>query len=198
LLDLARSNGIGQGSVLATLLVAVIVLDQATKWWGWRHVPDTIINTGGDWIVGNTIGAWYEDSFTGKLLDILDAGIVTVAVSILARGRRPAGVLISGALMMGGWGSNLLDRLGMHHLTAPGSSRGAVDFIQIGDETYNVADFVIGAATLMFLLALCFLGWQATDRSEAHPKRHRARISTFAGAACVVAVLALRAASYSG
>jgi hypothetical protein len=75
--------------------------------------------------------------------------------------------------MMGGWGSNLLDRLGMHHLTAPGSVRGVIDFITIGDECYNVADFVIGAATVLFLLALGFLGWRATDRSVAHPTCHR-------------------------
>ena len=188
--------------MLVALLMAVIVLDQATKWWGWRHAPHTIINTGGDWIVGSTVGAWYENSVTGKLLDILDVGIVSVALSVLARGRRPTGVLISGALMMGGWGSNLLDRLGMHHLTAPGSGRGAIDFIGIGDQCYNLADFVIGTATLMFLLALGFLGWQTTDRSASHQMRQRwrarARISTCAGAACVVAIVALRAHTYAG
>jgi len=37
---------------------------------------------------------------------------------------------VPGALVIGGWSSNLLDRLGMHYWTAPGSVRGAVDFIE--------------------------------------------------------------------
>src|SRR5436305_10863179 len=96
-IDCPRRNGIGQGPVIVALLVAAIVLDQATKWWGWRHVPDAIINTGGDWLVGNTVGAWYENSMTGKLLDILDVVVVSTALSVLVRGRRPTGVLVSGA-----------------------------------------------------------------------------------------------------
>jgi hypothetical protein len=79
---------------------------------------------------------------------------------VLVRHRRPALVLLSGALMLGGWGSNLLDRLGMHQLTAPGGPRGAVDFILVGSQYYNIADFVIAAATPMFLLAVGYQGWR--------------------------------------
>ena len=55
--------------------------------------------------------------------------------------------------MTGGWVSNLLDRLGIHHWTAPGSVRGVVDFMHIGAHYYNVADFFIIGCTPLFLLA---------------------------------------------
>ena len=55
--------------------------------------------------------------------------------------------------MTGGWGSNLLDRLGIHYWTAPNSVCGAVDFIDIGGYYYNVADFFIISCTPLFLLA---------------------------------------------
>jgi lipoprotein signal peptidase len=69
--------------------------------------------------------------------------------------------------MLGGWGSNLLDRLGMHYWTAPGSVRGVVDFIRITGASYNVADLFIIGATPLFLLAVVFPGPRATDRRAA-------------------------------
>ncbi|MCW2510509.1 MAG: hypothetical protein JWP68_3657 [Modestobacter sp.] len=52
----------------------------------------------------------------------------TIAIGLLVRRRRRRqAVLVAGARMIGGWGSNLLDRLGLHRATAPGSARGAVD-----------------------------------------------------------------------
>jgi lipoprotein signal peptidase len=44
---------------------AVIVLDQLFKWWAWQHVSGAGINSGGDVLVGPTIGAWYTDPVTG-------------------------------------------------------------------------------------------------------------------------------------
>ena len=41
------------------LIAAVAVLDQAAKWWAWRQVPWTKINSGGDILVGTTVGGWY-------------------------------------------------------------------------------------------------------------------------------------------
>jgi hypothetical protein len=52
----------------------VIVLDQATKWWAWRHVPGAIINYGGDSFVGDRVGGWYAGPVTGALLDFADVG----------------------------------------------------------------------------------------------------------------------------
>jgi hypothetical protein len=121
--------------VVLTLVVAVVLLDQAAKWWAWRHVWWTRINSGGDVLVGPTIGAWYAGPVTGALLDLLDFGLLSIAVSVLARCRATAAVGVPGALMTGGWGSNLFDRLGMHYWTAPGSVRGVVDFIYTASTT---------------------------------------------------------------
>jgi lipoprotein signal peptidase len=191
--------------VLAPLAV-VVVLDQATKWWAWRHVSWTRINSGGDVLVGHTIGAWYAGPVTGALLDLLDFGLLSIAVSVLARSRAPAAVGVLGALMTGGWGSNLLDRLGMHYLTAPGSVRGAVDFIHIGRHYYNAADFIIIGCTPLFLLAAGYQGVRAARRPVAAGSvppparsrlRARARIPALAGAGLIL-VVALGAANYGG
>jgi lipoprotein signal peptidase len=194
--------------VLAVLAV-VIVLDQATKWWAWRHVPDTTINSGGDALVGATVSRWYADPVRGALLDLLGFGLLSAAVWVLVRRRRPARVLVTGALMIGGWSSNLLDRLGMHYWTAPGSVRGAVDFIHLGQCYYNFADFFIVGATAAFLLGILFLG----RRAETTPatigslaptlhQRPRARAvmrtSAFAGAAGLVVVVGLGATNHDG
>jgi lipoprotein signal peptidase len=163
-----RREGLGQLQVLFALVAAVVVVDQATKWWGWRH-GGAIINPGGNWLVGRTIGGWYADPVAGPLLDLLSVGLVSIALSVLLRGRRPALVLASGALMMGGWASNLLDRLGMHHTTAPGSGRGAVDFIHISHYYYNFGDFFVIGATPLFLLSIAFLGWRRLHLIDCQP-----------------------------
>jgi lipoprotein signal peptidase len=192
-------------AVLA-LLSAVVVLDQATKWWAWRYVPGTKINSGGDLFVGHTIGAWYAGPVTGALLDVLDFGLVSITVWVLTRCRAPASVCIPGALMIGGWGSNLLDRLGLHYWTAPGSVRGAVDFIHIGGYYYNLADFFIIGCTPLFLLAAAYQGLCAArrpvaSRTELPPARGRARarllIPPLVGTG-LISVVMLGAAHYGG
>src|SRR5487761_910839 len=75
----------------------------------------------------------------------------------------------------------LLDRLGTHYWTAPGSVRGVVDFIHIGGHYYNVADFFIIGCTPLFLLAAGYQGVRATRRPAAAgsvppPARRRARV----------------------
>jgi lipoprotein signal peptidase len=166
--------------VVLALLAGVVVLDQAAKWWAWRHFSWTRINSGGDVLTGRAIGAWYAGPVTGVLLDLVDFGLLSVAVSVLARGRAAAAVAVPGALMTGGWGSNLLDRLGTHYWTAPGSVRGVVDFIHIGGHYYNVADFFIIGCTPLFLLAAGYRGVRAARRPAAAgsvppPARSRAR-----------------------
>jgi lipoprotein signal peptidase len=190
--------------VVLALLAVVVVLDQAAKWWAWRHVPWTRINSGGDVLVGRTIGAWYVGPVTGALLDLLDFGLLSIAVSVLARRRAPAAVAVSGALMTGGWGSNLLDRLGAHYWTAPGSVRGAVDFIPIGRYYYNFADLFIIGCTPLFLLAAGWQGVRATRRSAMAGSvpppvrsRGRGRFAVLAGAGLIL-VVALGAANYGG
>jgi lipoprotein signal peptidase len=192
------------------LLAMVIVLDQATKWWAWRHVPWVRINPGGDLLVGHTISEWYVSPVSGTLLDVLNFGLLSIAVTVFARCRAPGFVVVPGTLMIAGWSSNLLDRLGMHYWTAPGSVRGAVDFIHIGSYFYNVADLFIIAWTPLFVLAAGYWGvrsaWRSAWRSVAvrsQPSRlgsrvrARMRIPALAGASLILAV-ALGAASYGG
>jgi lipoprotein signal peptidase len=192
--------------VVLALLAAVVVVDQAVKWWAWRHVPWTKINSGGDVLVGPLIGTWYAGRVTGALLDLLDFGLLSIAVSLLARRQTTAAVWVPGALMTGGWGSNLLDRLGFHYWTAPGSVRGVVDFIHISGYYYNLADFFIIGCTPLFLLAAGYRGVRAAirpvaPRSAPSPARSRARawlrIPAVASAGLIL-VVALGAAKYGG
>jgi lipoprotein signal peptidase len=204
-----RNDKLRRRSIVLALLAAVVILDQATKWWAWRHASDPIINDGGDALVGATIGRWYADPVTGALFDFVDVGLLGIAISVLVRRRRPALVVAAGALMVGGWGSNLLDRLGMHYWTAPGSVRGAVDFIHLGNAYYNIADFFIIGATPLFLLAAgaSYLGRRATKTpapagsvtaTRQYRPRTRTRMSVLAGAVGLVVVVGIGAANFGG
>ena len=197
-----------QSIVVLALLAAVVALDQAAKWWAWRHISWTEINSGGDILVGRTIGAWYANPVSGALLDLVDFGLLSLAVSVLARCRATAAVVVPGALMTGGWVSNLLDRLGTHYWTAPGSVRGAVDFIHIGGHFYNIADFFIIGCTPLFLLTGGYQAVRAVRRPAAARSvpasargrarvRARMRIPLLAGAS-LISVVVLGAASYGG
>ena len=188
----------GRSSVLlaAGLLAAVVLLDQTAKWWGWRHAPEAIINAGGTWTVGSVVSGWYSGPVTGALLDLLDFGLLSLAGFFLVWRRRPVHVLVPGALMIGGWSSNLLDRLGMHDVTAPGSVRGAVDFVHLGPYYWNLADFVIIAATVLFLLALCVQGGSRAvpNPSVAARRRYGSRVRTRARTVATVVGLVVLAA----
>lgn len=200
-----------RGLVVA-LIAAVVLLDQALKWWAWRHLPWTTINSGGDALVGQRIGSLYAGPVTGALLDLLDFGLVSIAVWGLTRCRVSAAVSVPGALMVGGWGSNLLDRLGIHYWTAPDSVRGAVDFILIDAHYYNIADFFIIGCTPLFLLGVGYQGVRAAmrpaagrsvpppARSNARVRvgvRARMRIPALAGAGLIL-VVAFGAVNYGG
>lgn len=193
-----------------TLIAVVVVLDQAVKWWAWRHVPWTRINSGGDVLVGRGVGAWWAAPVRGALLDLLDFALLSLAVSVLARRRTALVVTVPGALVLGGWCSNLLDRLGLHYWTAPGSVRGVVDFFHLHGHYYNIADAFIIVGTPLFLLAAAYQAARALRRpAEARPApapaRGRApariwarlRILALAGAGLVL-VVALGAAKYGG
>ena len=206
-IDVERKDRYRQPSLLLTALSAVIVLDQVTKWWGWRHVSLAIVNPGGDFLVGRTISGWYAGQVSGALLDLVSFGALSTAVSVLVRRRRPVLVTVSGAVMIGGWSSNLLDRLGLHYWTAPGSARGAVDFLPFVHHMTNVADFAIGGATLVFVLAVGCVGRRSAYRSAAvravlRPRNHRPRrrrvILAFAGALCLITAVVAGAVNNTG
>jgi lipoprotein signal peptidase len=201
-----RKGALRQRPMALVTLTIAIVIDQVTKWWAWRHVSDTIINYGGDVLVGRRVGGWYADPVGGALLDLLGFGLLSTAVAVLLRRRRPAMVLVPGALVIGGWGSNLLDRLGLHYWTAPGSMRGAMDFIHLGRDYYNFADFFIIGGTLLFVLGIGRLARRAENRpatigSAASPYRlirPRTRRLVLAAAVGLVAVVGMGAANHSG
>jgi lipoprotein signal peptidase len=194
-----------QKLMVSAILAAVIAVDQSAKWWAWRHVAGVKINTGGDFLVGPTVGQWFAAPVTGALLDLLDVGLLSIALAVLVRHRRPLAVVVPGALVIGGWASNLLDRLGMHYLTAPGSVRGAVDFIHVGGVNFNAADFFIMAATPLFVLAIAGRRRRTANRTAttrtvpATRSRRPARgwMPALTGAGLVM-VVALGAAKYGG
>jgi lipoprotein signal peptidase len=136
------------------LLVALVVLDQSTKAWAWRHLPGSIINRGSTTNMGGSLNDLFSGPVSGALLDFVNCGLLCLAVLTLMRTRRPAVLFVSGVGMIAGWGSNLADRLGMHSVTAPGSVRGAVDFLPAGEYHYNVADLFIVGATITFCAAV--------------------------------------------
>jgi lipoprotein signal peptidase len=205
--QVVRKANLGQRRMVFALLAIVVVLDQATKWWAWRHAAEPIINDGGNALVGPTVSGWYANPVTGALLDLVDFGLLSAAVFVLMRRPRPLKVLVPGALMIGGWSSNLLDRLGMHYWTAPDSVRGAVDFIHIGNRFYNVADLFIIGATPVFLVCVSYVGrWTANSPvairpvapATSRPPRTRRWMSALAGAVGVMIVVGIGAVNYGG
>ena len=98
------------------------------------------------------VGGWYADPASGALLDLVSVGLLSGALFGLLRRRSPTVALGSVAQMIAGWTSTLLDRLVMHSLTAPGSVRGAIDFIGVGHCFYNVADLVIVGSSMLLVL----------------------------------------------
>jgi lipoprotein signal peptidase len=131
------------------VLTAVVVVDQLTKAWAWRHSMGTVINTGSTWFLGGTVSDWYRDDLAGAVLDLASTQVLALGLFALLRRARRLSVLLPAACLISGWASNLADRLGLHLLTAPGAPRGAVDFIHIGRCTANVADLCIVLGTLL-------------------------------------------------
>jgi lipoprotein signal peptidase len=199
-----RKDQLAHRSAVLVILAAAVVADQVVKGWAWRHAPEARINYGGNAFVGHTVSAWYADPVTGALLDIAGFGLLSIAVLVLVRRRLPVMILISGTLMTGGWISNLLDRLGMHYWTAPGSVRGAVDFIPLGWLRYNIADVFIACGTVLFLFGT---GMLASNKATAPgtwaplPQgrpRSRIWIPAVAMAVCLVGLVGFGAVNYGG
>lgn len=142
-----------QRRLLIACVAAVIITDQATKWWAWRNYDRTVINSGGLIFLGTVIRSWFAAPVTGAVADIAGGIAIVVGIRQLLLRRRSTAVLVGGALFAAGWISNIADRLGLRHWSAPGSARGVVDFIPSGGTSRcNVADLwiVIGAALLAY------------------------------------------------
>jgi lipoprotein signal peptidase len=199
-----RKDRLAHRPAVYILLATVIVVDQLGKWWAWRHAPLAKINFGGNIFVGDTISHWYAQPTTGALLDLADFVLLGAAAFVLVRRRPPVVVLVPGALMVGGWISNLLDRVALHYLTAPGSVRGAIDFIPLGTVRYNLADVFIVCGTLPFVLAVAvstLSAGRSPTAAPVRPARNRRRgtwLSATASAMCLVAVVGFGAVNYGG
>src|SRR6266545_8201875 len=144
-------SGIGQRWLLAAVSVTVIGTDQAVKWWAWRHVDGSLINSGGYILLGPGVRSWFAGPVSGALSDVIGGVALVAAVRQLLGRRRSTCVVLGGGMVIAGWVSNILDRLGLHNWTAPGSARGVVDFIPDGTPgRSNVADvcIVVGALLL--------------------------------------------------
>jgi lipoprotein signal peptidase len=182
-----RAGAAGQAFTVLAVLVAVIAEDQVTKWWAWRCAAHPIINRGATGFLGIAVSEWYADPRSGAVLDLLSTVVLALALVVLLRRARRARVLLPAALMIGGWDSNLLDRLGMHAVTAPESGRGAVDFIHFGLYYYNFADFFILIGTVLFVCV-------AVDGAVVAGGRRRARVRACAWVAAVAPLVVVAAA----
>jgi lipoprotein signal peptidase len=180
----------GRRQLLLTALVLtlVVLVDQLTKWWAWRHEAAAQLNPGSTGFLGSTISGWYTGELAGAVLDLISTQILVLGTFALLRRPRPLDVLLGGALMIGGWSSNLLDRLGLHLLTAPGSWRGAIDFLPLHGYVYNLADVCITAGTLLFAVALLrrSRGGRAAAASRPRPWRRARRWALLAAFAPVL------------
>lgn len=147
-------------------MAAVLVSDQLTKWSAWRHYDQTLINTGGYILLGPTIRSWYSAPVSGAVLDVL--GLVTLALGGRLLLRLQPSVLVAGATaVVAGLASNLLDRLGLHRFSAPGSERGVVDFLPSPDGGRgNVADLWIVLGLLAVLAVEVRSGRATADRQR--------------------------------
>jgi lipoprotein signal peptidase len=163
-------------AVLAGVFTLVVGTDQLAKWLAWRHLDGVLLNQGGFIALRPGVRALFAAPTAGAVADA--AGVLAVAGGVWLMARRPRrpSVLLGTALLAAGWTSNLLDRLGLHELTAPGSARGVVDFIPSGGRSRsNVADLwiVLGLAVLLLGLSRAAARGR-TARSRSDRRRRRA------------------------
>jgi lipoprotein signal peptidase len=196
-----------QASLALTIVLAIARLDQVSKAWAWRHLLDVHVNSGGDIMLGGSgLGSWFRDPISGAVFDAADTVVLGMAAVLLLRRHRRPYVLVSGSVLLAGWSSNLLDRLGTHYVTAPGSVRGVVDFIPWGGRYWNVADIAIVLGSVGFVVSLAVAGASSAvrprkvKRTQPHRPfaRAHARLAAAGGVvtACVLAVIG--AIAYAG
>jgi len=168
---------------LPVVIAAVVLADQAAKWWAWRHVDGVLINSGGYILLGPTVRSWFAHPVGGAAFDVVGVAALIVAGWWLIRRPRRT-VLLGGGLIIGGWTSNILDRLGLHNWTAPGSARGVVDFVPDGTPgRSNTADLCIAIGVVVLGASLLF---RHGERPPSAPRRPGIR-------ACVAALIVLAA-----
>lgn len=158
--------------ILATVVVVgVVLLDQLSKWWAVRDLPDDPIRLFGDVgfvVVRNTGSAF---SLFQAFTPLLAVVAVVVAVVLVRAVRRTRDLLmvVGLSLILGGAIGNLIDRL----FRAPGFLRGAVvDFVHVGEfPTFNVADsaITVGAVLIATWAVRADLRERREERAGAGP-----------------------------
>jgi lipoprotein signal peptidase len=138
--------------LLLTVFLLAVLTDQATKWLTWRYFDGTVINDGGYILLGSA-RSWFAEPVPGALANAVGGALIVLGLAVLVRRPRRPVVTVGGGLLAAGWTSNVLDRVGLHDWTAPGSARGVVDFIPSGGGSRcNLADLWIAVG--LFLLGL--------------------------------------------
>jgi lipoprotein signal peptidase len=165
-----RGVRIRQAAVVIGMLALIGVVDQVSKAWAWRHVPDAHINSGADMLVSPVVGSWYRDPVLGAALDVAGVLVLLVLGGLLVRRRRRWPVLLGASIALAGWASNLADRLGLHRITAPGSVRGAVDFLQWQGRIWNLADLAIGVGSALLLTSALAAGVRSAVGGSRRPE----------------------------
>ena len=148
-----------RGWLVAGIVAAVVVLDQATKAWAVASLRDGPVS-----IVGNTLelqltrnrgSAFSLFQTLTPLLAVLALGVTIVLVRAVRRTDDRV-VLVALALVLGGALGNVADRV----FRSPGWLRGAVvDFISLrGWPTFNVADSAITVGAVLLVVWSIFGG----------------------------------------
>jgi signal peptidase II len=140
---------------------AVVVVDQATKWWVQQTMPGRPpIEVLGEWLqITYTRNPGAAFSLGGSFTIVLSVLAVTVAVVIIKMASRLGSIAWAVALggILGGAVGNLMDRL----LREPGPFRGhVIDWIAVPNyPVFNVADSAIFcSAVLMVILSFRGVG----------------------------------------
>ncbi len=152
--DTGSTTGVSAGRpLLATAIVlGVVALDQLSKWWAVRDLPDDpvrLFDDVGFVLVRNTGSAFsLFQAFTPFLAVV--AIVVAVILVRTVRRTRDTLMVVGLSLVLGGALGNLMDRL----FRTPGFLEGAVvDFVHVGDfPTFNVADSAITIGAILIVV----------------------------------------------
>ncbi|MCU1458954.1 MAG: lipoprotein signal peptidase [Actinomycetia bacterium] len=149
----------------ATIVVAVLALDQASKVWAVDRLSDghrVEVIDGQLWLAlsRNTGSAFSLFSSFTPILAVIAIGVAVFLVRVVRRARDPL-LVVALSLVLAGAVGNLIDRV----FRSPGFMKGAViDFIASKHwPTFNVADSAITIGALVLLV----WGW----RRPTHPAR---------------------------
>lgn len=175
---------------LAAVVAATVAVDQTSKALAWRGSESAAINPGSD-LIAPGLDATFASSLSGALTDMAGVLILTTTAILTVRRCRDRLLWWAAALNIAGWTSNLLDRLGLHWVTAPGSRRGTLDWLY----GYNVADLVIWTGCA---LALAWLGREMLREVGWDPRQPRHRVVAGVAVAVVTGLVLAGMASSGG